>query len=1732
MKKYYCLKKLLKISHLKKRITNILTFSCFVMFFGLLSPIQLKAQDILIGTDTTKINYLPISSSNHYTYSQQIYYQNEINQSGKICAISFYHASSTVISRTISIYLGETTKPFFINNSNWVPFSALTHVYYGTVHFTDSNWVTINFDTPFEYHNIQNLVVAVDDNTGTVIPSGGNFQYHTIINSRSLRLSSIVNPNTQSPSFGVTGNQINNIIFHFCSPTPMSNNEINSCDLLYSDPGGLNNYQNSTEIIQTIHSNPLENDVLNMQFIEFDLGQGDSLWIYDGISIYNSLLGCFTNTNFPPSLTASTHSLTFRFKSDILDTNSGWLAHIKCQPCTFTLTSYESPCMSNSTTITGYSAIPFCTDSDPDGVSFPSTVTGIASNGQIGCLTQTPNPKWYFMKIHQPGDLLLRIYQVDTNGITGRDVDFACWGPFYGENQIDFLRRFCCGESELYIEPSSSHYPMNPFGNHNGDMGGYPIDNLIDCSNSGLSTEYCFIPNAQTNAYYLLLLINKDGLPGTISFNSVQQYSQATTDCSLIALASNGGPICEGEAIYLHSNYAPDNATFQWSGPNGFTSTVQHPIILDATEENDGDYSVVISANNLVSTPAVTHVVVHPFPDITFHPSSPYICAGDSLFVTAFGATNYFWPSLIDSADTQLISAPIPTTFTVIGESNGCSTTASFILDVKENPTTNIILPSTSNLLNESIINVYANTQGGTPDYYYEWAGTHVTPTNNDSISFPIDSIDCNSIFHFSLTVFDTYGCRATDHDSIVLYDTVAPIFLNTPFPFQLAELNNGQFIIPDLTNIITANISDNIWSINRISISQSPISGTIITSNTNVTVIITDPCGNSNTITFQIIIPLTSEITLITPVVCNGSNTGMAVVQGFGGVQPYTYSWNTNPIQNNDTVCNLNTGTYFVTVTDFLNQTVIDTLILNQPPTLQLSITGNTSVCIGDSTAAITIHALGGLLPYEFEWNTSHFDSTLTNLPSGFYSVMVSDAQGCWDTTSVIISNYEQPSINLTPNANNVCPNFGIVTTTATISGGLAPYNSFWDCHGSIINNLAQLSILIDSTNCNYTDTLIFQVVDAHGCIVRDSTFIHVIDTTNPIFTTIPFPVQYAVYNNPNYQIPNFQNLILNNISDNCWIPSRITITQTPVANTIINSTTYVNVTITDPCGNSNSTFIRVLIPLRGSITDTTHVACYGGNTGSATVTAAGGVPPYSYHWSTTPSQTNNIANNLTAGNYTVTITDSIGVTVICSVIIRQPLILSASISGTSVLCNGGSTGSATLTVSGGTTPYQFLWNGGATTQNRTNLSAGNYSVTVTDNKGCTKTATVSITQPTAINPITTSHNAHCNENNGLITISTTGGVSPYQYLWNNTIQNDTISGLSPGIYSCTITDANNCTKIISDTIFETPMLTVDQVNNSPETCSQLNGSIEILVSEGSTPYQYTWSSGTSNTNIYDNLSAGIYSVTVTDQDGCSITREITIQNLNIQLSVLSTTPSICGDNNGTVTIGVVSDFSDYTFDWGPIIHFNNNSATQLASGDYSVNVNTDNCIATIDFTIDEIPRPDACFEIEYPYGNGINIPITFKNCTENSENWIWSFGDFGTSNSENSIHKYSSEGEFIVTLLASNEFGCKDSVSKIITIIGDTDIFIPNSFSPNEDGLNDIFMPVMREVNSKGYSLKIFNRWGEVIFVTYNIEQGWDGKIGGIPVEMGSTYSYIIFYENLNGRKMMKKGSVTIIK
>ena len=321
----------------------------------------------------------------------------------------------------------------------------------------------------------------------------------------------------------------------------MSNNPISTCDLLYSDPGGMNDYGPNQTYTQVITSS-IPNDRLEVNFLDFSLADGDTLWIYNG-----------DNTN--------------------------------------------APLIGISNSITGYAAKPFCTDDNPLGITYPSGTTGNTNDylPSPGCLYFTPGPAWYFMRINDPGDLLIYISQTSIATGAGLDVDFACWGPFYANNQNDFMQRWCCGEYNLYDANTPSHRPAD--GNHTNDMGVYPVSNLVDCSYYSHSTEWAFIPNAQTGQFYILLITNYSEQPGEIFFNSVPKYSTATTDCSLLGSLSTSSHLCEGDPIVLNSNNNQPGITHTWNGPNGFTSTYPNLVIPNATPANSGTYYLTLPIN-------------------------------------------------------------------------------------------------------------------------------------------------------------------------------------------------------------------------------------------------------------------------------------------------------------------------------------------------------------------------------------------------------------------------------------------------------------------------------------------------------------------------------------------------------------------------------------------------------------------------------------------------------------------------------------------------------------------------------------------------------------------------------------------------------------------------------------------------------------------------------------------------------------------------------------------------------------------------------------------------------------------------------------------------------------------------------------------------------------------------------------------------------------------------------
>lgn len=276
----------------------------------------------------------------------------------------------------------------------------------------------------------------------------------------------------------------------------------------------------------------------------------------------------------------------------------------------------------------------------------------------------------------------------------------------------------------------------------------------------------------------------------------------------------------------------------------------------------------------------------------------------------------------------------------------------------------------------------------------------------------------------------------------------------------------------------------------------------------------------------------------------------------------------------------------------------------------------------------------------------------------------------------------------------------------------------------------------------------------------------------------------------------------------------------------------------------------------------------CNGASTSSISLTALGGTAPYTYLWSN-GAVTKDITN-LAAGTYTVTVTDAQGCTMTTSATITEPTIVSLNAVPTNSTC-GFANGSINLTVSGGVTPYTYLWSNGITTEDLSGMLAGTSTVTVADANGYTKDTNATVLDTNGPTLSTTQVNVLCNgAATGSIDLTVNGGTAPYTYLWSNGATTQDVSGLLAGAYTVTVTDANGCTKSTSATITEPPalVLSTTQVN---VTCFEgSNGSIDLTVSGGVAPYTYLWSNGNTTQDI-SNLVVGTYTVTVTDANGCT---------------------------------------------------------------------------------------------------------------------------------------------------------------------------------------------------------------------------------------------------------------------
>ena len=264
------------------------------------------------------------------------------------------------------------------------------------------------------------------------------------------------------------------------------------------------------------------------------------------------------------------------------------------------------------------------------------------------------------------------------------------------------------------------------------------------------------------------------------------------------------------------------------------------------------------------------------------------------------------------------------------------------------------------------------------------------------------------------------------------------------------------------------------------------------------------------------------------------------------------------------------------------------------------------------------------------------------------------------------------------------------------------------------------------------------------------------------------------------------------------------------------------------------------------------------------------GGTSPYTYTWSN--GVTTSDLSGLVAGSYSVTVTDANGCTSECTVVVSEPVALSAVCSSTAASCSGGEDGTATVVVTGGTSPYTYTWSNGVTTSDLSGLVAGSYSVTVTDANGCTSECTVVVSEPVALSAVCSSSTAaSCSGGeDGTATVVVTGGTSPYTYTWSNGVTTSDLSGLVAGSYSVTVTDANGCTSECTVVVSEPVALSAVCSSTAASCSGGEDGTATVVVTGGTSPYTYTWSNGVTTSDL-SGLVAGSYSVTVTDANGCT---------------------------------------------------------------------------------------------------------------------------------------------------------------------------------------------------------------------------------------------------------------------
>jgi len=560
----------------------------------------------------------------------------------------------------------------------------------------------------------------------------------------------------------------------------------------------------------------------------------------------------------------------------------------------------------------------------------------------------------------------------------------------------------------------------------------------------------------------------------------------------------------------------------------------------------------------------------------------------------------------------------------------------------------------------------------------------------------------------------------------------------------------------------------------------------------------------------------------------------------------------------------------------------------------------------------------------------------------------------------------------------------------------------------------------------------------------------------------------------------------------------------------------------VTDLCGNvavmTNINFH--ILQVACSIINVSQPTC-GSSNGSAEVSATQGSGNYTYIWDSNPAQTNSVASGLAAGTYSVTVTDANGCSCNSSVTLTTTSVITPTITGILSFCAGSST---TLDAGAGYSTY--LWSTNDATQTISVTSPGTYSVTVSDAGGCSGTASVTVSQNPFLTPTISGNTSFCSGSS--TTLDAGSGYAAYH--WSNGGTAQTISVNTSGTYSVTVSDASGCTGTASLAATELTAVVVNVTANPQTVCP---GNPSTLTATGNGTYSWSTTPPQTGASITVNPNATTtYYVTAT-LNGCTASTSVTVTvNPSINFTTTSTNSS-CNRDDGTATAEISG--AGYAYEWSTSPPQYTQIATGLAPGTYSVTVSNNGCsgIGIVVINLNSVPVAGFFTKPDWVILDQDHLCF-YDQSIGNIVQWEWDFGDGRTGLGAPIYHDYADTGIYQITLIVIDINGCTDTVHGSVHIHPDWAFWIPNSFTPNADRVNDVFKPVGYGINIKTYSMFIYDRWGREFFSTEDINTGWNGTYQNKHDHhkaVEGAYVYLIKFCDIDGKTYVYKGVVTLV-